>query len=190
MRTLQLTHVVKSPVVVEKHNSIIACANTPRRLRIPGQLPGKPGKWYMSFIGYDGKGYQSFIAESQDLVHWDHMRLAMGYVIQEGGLFPHLTARDNAAIMARHLGWEPARVAARLDELISRLSPELRQGLSDALAVYARGDRVPLRPGRLVIVDLRDELVEKDEALGLFVVLPILGHASWHLYRRAVTHRD
>ena len=26
--------------------------------------------------------------------------------------------------------------------------------------------------------------------LGLFVVLPILGHASWHLYRRAVTHRD
>src|SRR5258708_1071737 len=28
-----------------------------------------------------------------------------------------------------------------------------------------------LRPGRLVIVDLRDELVEKDEALGLFVVL-------------------
>jgi len=28
-----------------------------------------------------------------------------------------------------------------------------------------------LRPGRLVIVDLRDELIEKDEALGLFVVL-------------------
>jgi len=41
--------------------------------------------------------------------------------------------------------------AARLDELIARLSPELRQGLSDALAVYARGDRVPLRPGRLLI---------------------------------------
>jgi predicted GH43/DUF377 family glycosyl hydrolase len=36
-------------------------------------------KWYMSFIGYDGTGYQSFIAESEDLVHWDHMRLAMGY---------------------------------------------------------------------------------------------------------------
>jgi len=41
--------------------------------------------------------------------------------------------------------------AAGLDELISRLSPELRQDLSDALAVYARGDRVPLRPGRLLI---------------------------------------
>ena len=36
-------------------------------------------KWYMTFIGFDGKGYQSFIAESYDLIHWTHMRLAMGY---------------------------------------------------------------------------------------------------------------
>ncbi len=36
-------------------------------------------KWYMTFIGFDGKGYQSFIAESENLVHWDNMRLAMGY---------------------------------------------------------------------------------------------------------------
>jgi len=36
-------------------------------------------KWYMTFIGFDGKGYQSFIAESDDLLHWEKMRLAMGY---------------------------------------------------------------------------------------------------------------
>jgi len=41
--------------------------------------------------------------------------------------------------------------AAQLEELISRLSPELRQGLSDGLAVYSRGDRVPLRPARQLI---------------------------------------
>jgi protein-disulfide isomerase len=41
--------------------------------------------------------------------------------------------------------------AARLDEVIARLSPELRQGLSNALAAYARGGRIPPRPGRLVI---------------------------------------
>ena len=41
--------------------------------------------------------------------------------------------------------------AARLDELIARLSPELRQRLSNALANYARSDRIPLRPGRLVV---------------------------------------
>ena len=36
-------------------------------------------RWYMTFIGFDGKGYQSFVAESDDLVHWKNMRLAMGY---------------------------------------------------------------------------------------------------------------
>jgi serine/threonine-protein kinase len=48
---------------------------------------------------------------------------------------------------------EPERKpdAARLEELIARLSPRLKQGLSDALAAYARGDRVPLRPARRLI---------------------------------------
>jgi predicted GH43/DUF377 family glycosyl hydrolase len=36
-------------------------------------------KWFMTFIGFDGQGYQSFIAESNDLVQWDNLRLAMGY---------------------------------------------------------------------------------------------------------------
>lgn len=43
--------------------------------------------WYMTFIGFDGQGYQSFIAESQDLVHWGNMRLAMGYGPE--GTFDH-----------------------------------------------------------------------------------------------------
>lgn len=42
------------------------------------QVPGDE-KWYMTFIGFDGKGYQSFIAESEDLVTWTNHRLAMGY---------------------------------------------------------------------------------------------------------------
>ncbi len=47
------------------------------------------------------------------------VRLRTGYVIQDGGLFPHLTARGNAALMARHLGWDRDRIAARLDELLA-----------------------------------------------------------------------
>jgi len=35
--------------------------------------------WLMTYIGFDGLGYQSFIAESNDLVQWDNNRLAMGY---------------------------------------------------------------------------------------------------------------
>jgi osmoprotectant transport system ATP-binding protein len=44
-------------------------------------------------------------------------RRRIGYMIQEGGLFPHLSARDNAALLARTLGWERARIEARLAEL-------------------------------------------------------------------------
>ncbi|MDP7571632.1 MAG: ATP-binding cassette domain-containing protein, partial [Myxococcota bacterium] len=43
------------------------------------------------------------------------LRRRMGYVIQGGGLFPHLTARENVALLARHLRWEPARIEARID---------------------------------------------------------------------------
>ncbi len=43
------------------------------------QLPDRPGVWYMSFIAFDGQGYNSFVAESTDLVHWVRPRLAMGF---------------------------------------------------------------------------------------------------------------
>lgn len=48
----------------------------------------------------------------------DQMRLRIGYMIQEGGLFPHLSVRDNAAIMPRYLGWKPDRTDARIEELL------------------------------------------------------------------------
>ena len=45
------------------------------------------------------------------------VRRRAGYVIQQGGLFPHLTARQNVCLMAEHLRWSAARVARRLEEL-------------------------------------------------------------------------
>jgi osmoprotectant transport system ATP-binding protein len=45
------------------------------------------------------------------------VRRRTGYVIQEGGLFPHLSARDNVTLLARHLGWGADRIASRVDEL-------------------------------------------------------------------------
>lgn len=44
--------------------------------------------FYMSFIGFDGVGYQSFVAESSDLIEWTNLRLAMGYG-GEDGAFDH-----------------------------------------------------------------------------------------------------
>lgn len=54
-------------------------------------------------------------------------RRRIGYVIQEGGLFPHLSVRDNAALLARTLGWSKSRIAQRLEELaaLCQLPPDL-----------------------------------------------------------------
>lgn len=45
------------------------------------------------------------------------LRRKMGYVIQEGGLFPHLTARENVTLMARHLGESSDTIEERVVEL-------------------------------------------------------------------------
>lgn len=45
------------------------------------------------------------------------IRQLIGYVIQEGGLFPHLTAWRNVSLVATYLGWERSRIAARVSEL-------------------------------------------------------------------------
>ncbi|MEO2090054.1 MAG: ATP-binding cassette domain-containing protein, partial [Gemmataceae bacterium] len=45
------------------------------------------------------------------------VRLRVGYVVQDGGLFPHLTARGNVTLMARHLGRARDPINARVNEL-------------------------------------------------------------------------
>ena len=44
-------------------------------------------------------------------------RRRVGYVIQDGGLFPHLTARKNVLLMASHLGWPREKMERRLAQL-------------------------------------------------------------------------
>ncbi|RMF98612.1 MAG: ABC transporter ATP-binding protein [Gammaproteobacteria bacterium] len=47
------------------------------------------------------------------------LRRRIGYVVQQGGLFPHLDARSNVTLVAAWLGWSSERIAARLDELLA-----------------------------------------------------------------------
>ena len=46
------------------------------------------------------------------------LRRSIGYVIQQVGLFPHLTIAANVATVPRLLGWPEARVRDRVDELL------------------------------------------------------------------------
>lgn len=58
-------------------------------------------------------GEVRFAGEPLTPSNLEQVRRKMGYVIQDGGLFPHLTAGANVTLMARYLRWSPERIAAR-----------------------------------------------------------------------------
>lgn len=61
------------------------------------------------------------LVEGQDTRAWDAilLRRRIGYVMQDGGLFPHMTVADNVAVVPRLEGWLPADVDARVLELLA-----------------------------------------------------------------------
>ena len=56
-------------------------------------------------------GVVSFDGAPVTAASLDAVRRRTGYVIQDGGLFPHLDARANVVLMARHRGWSAPRIA-------------------------------------------------------------------------------
>lgn len=49
----------------------------------------------------------------------EEIRHRIGYMIQDGGLFPHLSVKENVVLLAVHLGWEKSKVDKRLIELLT-----------------------------------------------------------------------
>ena len=59
-----------------------------------------------------------FDGEDVTTVNADQLRRQIGYVIQQIGLFPHQTIAQNIATVPKLLGWDKAKIAARVDELL------------------------------------------------------------------------
>ena len=52
------------------------------------------------------------------------LRRKMGYVIQQAGLFPHMTVEDNISVIPRLLKWESSRCRDRVTELLDLVGLE------------------------------------------------------------------
>jgi len=93
----------------------------------------------------------------------DRLRLGMGYVIQEGALFPHLTAAENVALVARDQGWADDPIARRLDAL-AQLAHFPQELLSRYPAQLSGGQRQRVALMRALVLD--PAVLLFDEPLG------------------------
>ena len=91
------------------------------------------------------------------------IRRRIGYVIQDGGLFPHLSANDNVALLARRLRWSPTRIATRVEELAALVRLDSRT-LRRYPAELSGGQRQRVGIMRALMID--PQLLLLDEPMG------------------------
>jgi osmoprotectant transport system ATP-binding protein len=94
----------------------------------------------------------------------DELRREIGYVIQQIGLFPHLSIADNIATVPRLLGWDKTRIARRSDELLELVGLDPEEMRNRYPAQLSGGQRQRVGVARALAAD--PPLMLMDEPFG------------------------
>lgn len=81
------------------------------------------------------------------------LRRRIGYVIQQVGLFPHMTIGHNIAAVPKLLGWEPARIARRTEELLHLVGLDPKEMLKRYPRQLSGGQRQRVGVARALAAD-------------------------------------
>jgi osmoprotectant transport system ATP-binding protein len=150
-----------------------------RRILGPLSLDVPPAA-RVAVVGPSGCGKSTLLRMMLGLVHPDagrvlvggramddsskrELRRSIGYVVQDGGLFPHLTAEGNVTLVARWLGWDEARMRKRVDELAA-MTGLSREALTRWPVQLSGGQRQRIGVMRALVLD--PDIVLMDEPLG------------------------
>jgi osmoprotectant transport system ATP-binding protein len=81
------------------------------------------------------------------------LRRRIGYVIQQVGLFPHMTIGQNIAAVPKLLGWDPARIARRTEELLHLVGLDPKEMLKRYPRQLSGGQRQRVGVARALAAD-------------------------------------
>jgi osmoprotectant transport system ATP-binding protein len=126
------------------------------------------------------------LVQDRPVTAWDpfDLRRHIGYVLQDVGLFPHLTVRDNVGVVPRLLGWDAAKIASRVTDLLQLVGLPVERFANRRPSELSGGQRQRVGVARALAAD--PPILLMDEPFG--ALDPVTRSELHQEFRRIQSH--